>query len=463
MDNVTNIDNARKYFDEGGRPRRISLFPGRIQLERTDGCRREIGQTGAATCDVTNRWHANSNDLESLWRLRQWLPEEIRLKLEEAQANPEVLHALEEAGIARMHEARKRRAQAMEAEEAKKRAEEAKRLQDLADEPWPDVVWLESTYADRERIKASKAAVYVKASERWRAKINTLECLRGIREWLEPHHREMLDAKLAMRDNKQEQEASILPWWPPEARGMPNAMIRSALFGVVRRGRREYQRGVTLQSIGGMSVKYTGERLDQADLDVWLGIMELFKGQDIAQRRGQVVVGAREFLRSIGRPGGGSSITWLHKSLARLSATNVEISYDRRIYGGSLIVRYARDERTGQLMVEIDPKIAALFQPTTWTKIDWEERHALGSDQLALWLHAFYSSHAEPFPIKVATLQEWSGAEARGLFHFRAEIREAMARIAKATGWTWEIDCQDRLRIKRPMALPEPEGGDHEP
>jgi hypothetical protein len=234
-------------------------------------------------------------------------------------------------------------------------------------------------------------------------------------------------------------------------------VIRSALFGVVRRGRREHLEQVRLPAIGGTEILYTGARLDQADLDAWMGILELFKGQDIAQRLGRTVVPARAFLRTIGRSGGGNDIAWLERTLARLSATNVQIKGDGYTYGGSIVVEYARDERTGQLMIEINPKLVALFQAATWSRIDWQERQTLGQDHLAKWLHAFYSSHADPYPIKVRTLQDWSGAGAAALYEFRRELRQAMTRIAQATGWTWEIDKTDCLHIKKPRALPGPE------
>jgi hypothetical protein len=248
--------------------------------------------------------------------------------------------------------------------------------------------------------------------------------------------------------------ATVIPFWPPGARGLPNPVIRSALFGVVRRGRREHLEQVRLPSIGGTEILYTGARLDQADLDVWMGILELFKGQDIAQRLGRVTVPAREFLRIIARAEGGKNMAWLERTLARLSATNVQIKGDGYTYGGSLVVRYARDERTGQLLIEVDPKLVALFQATSWSRIDWQERQALGQDHLAKWLHAFYSSHASSYPIRVQTLREWSGASASELYEFRRELREAMTRVSQATGWAWEIDRNDCLHVRKPKALP---------
>jgi hypothetical protein len=252
-------------------------------------------------------------------------------------------------------------------------------------------------------------------------------------------------------DTAPKKTATVIPFWPAGVRGVPNPVIRSALFGVVKRGRREHLERVRLPAIGGTEILYTGARLDQADLDAWMGILELFKGQDIAQRLGRVVVPAREFLRLIGREYSSGTRAWLYKSLARLQATAIEIKNGDQVYVGSLIVRAARDERTKQIMVEIDPKLAAMFH--SWSGLDWQERQLLNTD-LAKWLHGFYSSHADPYPIKVASLREWSGSIAKNLKHFRDELKQAMASIAAVTGWTWEIDKADCLHVHKPRQLP---------
>ena len=245
-----------------------------------------------------------------------------------------------------------------------------------------------------------------------------------------------------------------LPWWPAGGRAVPNPIVRSALFGVVRRGRREFLEQVQLPAIGGTDIRYTGARLDQADLDVWMGILEIFKGQDIALRRGRATVGAREFLRSIGRSGGGNDIAWLERTLARLQATALQIRSNGQMYSGSLVVEHARDERTGQLMVEINPRLVELFQAHEWTRINWDERQGLGQDHLAKWLHGFYSSHQAPYAIKMQALREWSGSSAEEMWKFRQQLREAMGRVAAETGWHWELDREDRLHVIRPKMLP---------
>ena len=59
-----------------------------------------------------------------------------------------------------------------------------------------------------------------------------------------------------------------LPLWPAELRTCPSCVLRSALFGVVQRGRRKALERAILATWEGVTLRYTGWRLDQADLDV---------------------------------------------------------------------------------------------------------------------------------------------------------------------------------------------------
>ena len=58
-----------------------------------------------------------------------------------------------------------------------------------------------------------------------------------------------------------------LPLWPEEVRACPSSVLRSALFGIVRRGRRKALEGEILATWEGVTIRYTGWRLDQGDLD----------------------------------------------------------------------------------------------------------------------------------------------------------------------------------------------------
>lgn len=65
---------------------------------------------------------------------------------------------------------------------------------------------------------------------------------------------------------------------PSCAKGMhvgPNACFQSALFGMVARGSRKYLNGQKIVSFKGLTISYTGEQLDQGDLDVFIHAVHL--------------------------------------------------------------------------------------------------------------------------------------------------------------------------------------------
>ena len=67
----------------------------------------------------------------------------------------------------------------------------------------------------------------------------------------------------------------MLPIWPDAVRAVPNGFLRSALFGTIRRGARRYMKRERIAALEGIEIYYTGERLDQGDLDVWEMILHI--------------------------------------------------------------------------------------------------------------------------------------------------------------------------------------------
>lgn len=241
-----------------------------------------------------------------------------------------------------------------------------------------------------------------------------------------------------------------LPLWPDPVRGVPNSILRSALFGAIKRGRRTFMQREPIASYEGVMILQTGPRLDQADLDVWEQCMHLARSGGLGTR---IQFAAHGFLKSIGRSTGGKDVEWLKGAFARLASSVVEIKDGKKAYFGPMLHHGTRDDETGHYCVEINPAIAALYGSDGWTQVEMQERKALKGLPLSQWLHGFYSTHAAPYPIKVETIHRLSGSEARQLKHFRAELRESLTRLEAATGWTWEIDDADLVHItKRPTA-----------
>ncbi len=252
------------------------------------------------------------------------------------------------------------------------------------------------------------------------------------------------------------EEHPVLPDWPENTRGVPNIYLRSALFGVIKRGNRRAIKGVTIGTIRGYTLRYTGWQLDQGDLDVLVQSMHLYKYSSFTDSGPHIRFNIRGFLRSIGRQSGKSGREWLKDSLRRLKANALEITVEIHhtynsesvTYAGSLIDEFLYHAHEQNYFLKINPKLAALFD-TGWTQLKWEQRLQLKTD-LAKWLHGFYASHRNPFPVKVATLKHLCGSTCSRLSGFRGNLRAALNELVRVDFLeSWIIDPEDKVHINK--------------
>lgn len=217
-----------------------------------------------------------------------------------------------------------------------------------------------------------------------------------------------------------------LPLWPEPQRGIPNSILRSALFGIVRRGRRSQVRNERIACWPGISIVYTGFRLDQSDLDVWLLAVHLARHHSLGSR---IHFSAYGFLQGIGRSQGKQNREWLKSAFIRLMACAVEINIGDITYAGTLVQDFFLDRASGKYVLTVNPRLAKLFEEG-YTLLDWQMRTVLRSD-LAKWVHCFIRSH-EPgimHKISIAEMLELCGSESKRISEFRYRLKEAMSEL----------------------------------
>lgn len=245
-----------------------------------------------------------------------------------------------------------------------------------------------------------------------------------------------------------------LPLWPEPVRGMPNPAIRSALFSAIHSKDRRFLNREPIATLNGVEIRFKGEQLNQEDLELCAEIFHLVRLHPLGDTCHTSAYG---LLKALGRQTGLSDHEWLHASLIRLQGHSVEINGPRFEYFGSLVLEGVKDKFTRHYLLKVSPKIAPLFD-NGWTGLHAEQRRRLRRKPLALWLHAFYSSHAEPYPYKVETLRELSGSRTAALFHYRKSLARALDEL-KATGAiaAWEIEDDDLVRVgKHPTITQKP-------
>ena len=238
-----------------------------------------------------------------------------------------------------------------------------------------------------------------------------------------------------------------LPLWPEPARGIPNPVLRGALFAAVQgKNRAVFQREL-LACQKGLQIRFTGIQLDQSDLDVWEQALHLARLHPLGTRCEFSVYG---FLKALGRKTGKSEHEWLKNSFARLMGCGVELTnqQERKTYGGSLL-EFMRDDDNGRYVVIFNPKILTFYEGG-WTAIDWQERQLIRGKPLALWLHGYLATHAKPYPVKIETIRSFSGSSNKELRGFKRKLIVALSEL-KNIGFIMGFDFEgDTVIINKP-------------
>jgi hypothetical protein len=242
------------------------------------------------------------------------------------------------------------------------------------------------------------------------------------------------------------------PLWPEPVRGMPNPALRSALFSAIQSKDRRWLENELIASVNGVEIRFQGRQLNQEDLEVCAEVFHLARLQPPGET---CHTAAHALLKSIGRSTGRTDHRLLHASLIRLQAHSLQIKAGRYTYFGALIQKGVKDDLTRHYVIKINPDLAPLFN-SGWTALDVQQRQSLKGKSLALWLHAFYASHAKPYPYKVATLRDLSGSRTKDLKAYRQNLRKALANLRTTEAITsWEIDDDDLVRVRKVMAIPQ--------
>lgn len=251
----------------------------------------------------------------------------------------------------------------------------------------------------------------------------------------------------------------ILPDSPTPKPGlvMSNYLLRSPVFSSARQRGNRLRRGELLASPGGTEIRYSGPTLLQTDLDVWHAILKLQDG-------GVARFSANHFLQLIGRPQGNSGRKWLKDVLGWLQMAQIEVASKNKnlVYSGQLIAEFRRVNEEGCHVYEVrvNSGIAALFGWGRWTAIDLATRQKLANKPLALWLHAFYSTHRDPFHYSLEKIRELCGSSLELRF-FRRCLEAALAELANATDWRCALE-KNAIKVNRkktdllPPTMPPP-------
>ena len=238
----------------------------------------------------------------------------------------------------------------------------------------------------------------------------------------------------------------MLPLWPEQVRGVPNAVLRGALF-TVSQERAMFKELTPVAAVDGIEISIKNDRLNQHDLDLFEMLLHAQRERPLGA---PVHFTAHSLLRELGRGTSGKHHKELQNDMARLMGSVVKIHWtaERKTFMGSLVERAYIDEATDHWVIEFSQDLMKLYsQGHTW--IDWEERKALGRNNLAKWAHGFYTSHAKPFAYNVDTLWKLTGSTSQRK-EFRRMLQAALTALVEIGAInSFEIDADDLVHVRR--------------
>jgi hypothetical protein len=259
------------------------------------------------------------------------------------------------------------------------------------------------------------------------------------------------------------EEQLILPFWASNVeRGIPNSLARSALFGMVKRGaERKQYKDELIASYAGTEILYTGEALNQQDLDLWLELVDRWRevgGGDL-----DLSFTRYGLCKMLGKRKNAQSYQQIKDSLKRLRRTDIEVNTKtkkgRIIYNGGLIHELGRieeDERT-EIRINMNGNLAKLFGGRGNRQFSTQildQRRSLKGD-LSKWLYGYIITHRTDFErmkphwIKLDKLKNLSGSTGT-MKMFKFNLKKALEQLVKAAVVKeWEINERGVMVVYR--------------
>jgi hypothetical protein len=255
---------------------------------------------------------------------------------------------------------------------------------------------------------------------------------------------------------KNVQRGEQLPFWPAEVRCAPNEFLRSALFNARNRNQpRRYLDGVVLAMLGKGRITYRGEELRQDDATVWLQLVKFAAEIPLGN---YVEFTPHAFCKAVGWTPTGDAYAHLRKCLSRLQATSLAFYAERTqiTISLSMIPEFCwQDLGTGKPLPrykhKLPSQLAELFKGHHYTYVTWLQRNRL-PEGLATWLHGYFSSHREPFPLKIADIQRVADLTIQRPDNLRTAIVRALTALVKVGLLeSWTIADERVTVVRRPF------------
>ncbi len=239
-------------------------------------------------------------------------------------------------------------------------------------------------------------------------------------------------------------ELVYLPSWKESAFGLPNALLRSALFGVATLDSDERKNAVfdlPILAQGDVVLKLTGLRLIDYDRQVLAAVLMVYRDLPLSKdaESGWVRLSFWQFAGLMGLSYGLKVHIAIRESLIRLNAAHLRLRVNRRDVPLPRLVEVAFDDGYEELATDpqnlkgsdmialrVPEGMGDLFGPTCWTAVPAVALSEYAG--LVRWLTGFFSTHSGPHPLALKDLYDLSGSDCE-LREFRRRLKNALARL----------------------------------
>lgn len=250
----------------------------------------------------------------------------------------------------------------------------------------------------------------------------------------------------------------LLPLVFEDRRAIPNAFIRSSLFGMVKKGARQEMKSCEVFSFEQYKIKYKGEALDQTDLITWDTIVHLAK---ITKSNDILTTSKYRILQELGLTQTGTNSKAVFNRLKRLQGGQIEMEINQTKgkakgwYVGSLLDDVLVNENSGEVQIRFNKRLLTIFgQPTKenpnlldgdYSIVRHNERRLIGESQLTKWLYHLYSSSDNIYPLSMEFLKQLSRSKL-SIIEFRRHVKISINDLTYKLGWVCKIK-EDKLTI----------------
>lgn len=255
----------------------------------------------------------------------------------------------------------------------------------------------------------------------------------GAFDTFEPSFDEVFDLESVMED--QGETGRFL-------RQKPTLYVVSNLFSAHGGARKIVHRQELHTASAHKQVFYSGETLNQKDLDVWLGLVALTPAYGST---GAVRFGVSSLLSLLQTRNTAAARERVVESIKRMQAGRIEIVGPRWESSLSLIAEAAFDKVENVCSVRINDAVAAVFRHKDRLCVDLKMRGTLckkrGGCGLTKWLHVLCSTNDNCLKFDMETVRRLSGYKAPSPDAYKESLGRAMdTLVAERAIGEWKAD-----------------------